>query len=160
MVILGCICEHFNICISQYKTLNDTISNNATVKLSKIEFVSLLTKTTLNMINDKSLIFNNQNSTNFPELKPTTVIAISYLISIYCLKCEDNQLRSISIQTLCSTFYGCPKLILHAQKNGVLTDIFEGKYSNSVIEKLLISLHHMMDTDEVLLLSYNETNHI
>lgn len=83
-------------------------------------------------------------------LNPRILLGAVYALALACLSNSDTQLQSRAIQTICSVFIGCPKLIIHSHNCGILNRLFRGEYPPAVVEKMLIALKYMMESEEVI----------
>lgn len=81
---------------------------------------------------------------------------VCYAIAVYLLNFNVTggmvmQLHSRAVQALCSIFVGNPALLIHCDNQHLLKQLFDPEnemFSDSVREKLLISLRRMLDTEE------------
>jgi hypothetical protein len=87
------------------------------------------------------------------ELNPRIIWGATYATALFCLNTQmplDQGLQSRAVQTLCSVFIGCPRLIIHSQNIGLLDIILSDKFPPNVVDKMLTSLKYMMMSEEVI----------
>jgi hypothetical protein len=84
-----------------------------------------------------------------PFLHPRAMYGSCYSAAIYALTVEDCAVQLRSAQALCGVFTGCPRLMLLAQEEGLLSALLGDSYPDIVHERFLVAIKDMMLAEEV-----------
>lgn len=104
--------------------------------------------------NNASATFGNhaiasRDISSIELLHPSTIHGSCYAASVYALTIPHTLVQVRGAQALCGVFAGCPRLMLLAQKEGLLSALLGENYADSVHERFISAVRDMMVLEEV-----------
>lgn len=135
LVILGCICEHSRKCHDELRRLSSSFLGRSLTdkEAQRLEVAAA-----------------NCLLKNASPLTPSNIYGSCYATIVYAL--TDLSVESIhvrAVRALCGVFAGYPRLMSHANDDGIIDRIFSSAYSEQVHERFLNGLKEMMVAEEV-----------
>jgi hypothetical protein len=82
-------------------------------------------------------------------LHPSALQGSCYAAAIYALTVPHAVVQIRGAQALCGVFAGCPRLMLLAQQEGLLTALLGENYDDAVHERFIMAVKDMMVLEEV-----------
>lgn len=133
LAVLGAICSNFRVC-------GDLLSSYMSSSSTSPKRVSQSNLT------DERLALTP--ITEIETLQPGAIYGCCYAATVFSLSFSQPSVQSQAVQTLCSIFLGCPRLVLLQKSTTLLTTILSADFSSIVHEKMLQSLKKILDMEE------------
>lgn len=142
LVVLGMVCKHSIKC-SQVLFASDDNGHSSSSSPSKKNG---------RHIHSIDLELSRVDVRNIGHISAKGLFGACYSAASFALKIDNVPTRMRALQCLCGVFVGCPRLMMVAQEQGILTSILGNvNTSEQVLEKFLVSLKEMMLAEEARL---------
>ena len=158
LIVLGFICEHSNQLHGLWQGIENLTNGNSSE--GQRRQLNMLSRFSVEQVADhfnscktnmRSSLFTAIGGLVYGPLLSGMCYAVAVYILLNLSADQHAVLHTRAVQVLCSIFVGNPSLLIHCDSRKLLHELFDPEnihYSDSVHERLLISLKRMLDTEE------------
>ena len=167
LIVFGYVCEAVKKCSTAMEACEEHFNHTST-ELNQLNTSARAVYVTSDTAHTTK---NNANSTygnhaiasrdisSIELLHPSTVHGSCYAASVYALTIPHTLVQVRGAQALCGVFAGCPRLMLLAQEEGLLSALLGENYADSVHERFISAVRDMMVLEEVRICLFADVVH-
>lgn len=145
LIVLGYVCECVKKCSAEMTTLAQKFHTTPVMANAS----SAVRKMYASAQANQSIAMKDIAEVEF--LHPATLHGACYAAAIYALTVPNAAVQIRGAQALCGVFAGCPRLMMLAQEEGLLSALLGENYDDQVHERFIVALKDMMNVEEVRL---------
>lgn len=144
LLVLGYVCESARKCPGAMETFADSF-NSTSMELRGLPAAARA----VYLATDANQSIAKRDISAVELLHPSALQGACYAAAIYALTVPHPAVQKAGAQALCGVFAGCPRLMMLAQQEGLLSALLGENYDDAVHEKFICSITEMMELEEV-----------